>query len=344
MPLESFKHEMLDLLLQFLWRQWSALGVAGQSECDDSWVIDPEALLLFSATITRYDQRLFDEILDWVVCNERFINVQRLKQLLKTENFSSGQVLTAIAKHVVREKSAPSWKKLARSDHADSKEQALFYLKTGKPMPVVGDKDEPFLTCGFARNPVQLRKLSKPFSKNTIPALLLQLRGLMGTNSRAEILLYLLINEQGTIQEIADQTGYAWRSVQDVLFEMGHSPVIHFPETKKGRVYYIHSKPWQDMFSIDRLNKIQWICWPPLFRALELIWLKLQDAEFVNLSTLEQAAEIKRMMDSEVIPRLTKAGFGSELHKISGVWGEQYLDDWLKVMKAVLERLSRTGG
>ncbi|HDY87875.1 MAG TPA: hypothetical protein ENH82_07150 [bacterium] len=75
MQLQEFKNNYLDLLLQFLWRQWSALGIAGYSESKDPWVIDPEALLLFSATLTRYDQRLFDEILDWMDMNDRFINI-----------------------------------------------------------------------------------------------------------------------------------------------------------------------------------------------------------------------------------------------------------------------------
>ena len=89
--------------------------------------------------------------------------------------------------------------------------------------------------------------MSKTFPERKSQSLLLQLRGLMGVNSRSEIFLYLLLNKKGTIQEIADQNYYAWRSVQDVLFEIGHSSVIHFPEAKRGRVYYLDPEPWMNI-------------------------------------------------------------------------------------------------
>jgi len=63
--LTDTKHKLTEQMLQFLWRQWSALGVAGEPEIVDHWVIDPEALLLVSSEFARYDSRLFDEILDW---------------------------------------------------------------------------------------------------------------------------------------------------------------------------------------------------------------------------------------------------------------------------------------
>jgi hypothetical protein len=63
----NFKQFFLEETLDFLWRQWSALGVAGGARTEESWVIDPEALLIFSLQITRYEPRLFDEILDWLV-------------------------------------------------------------------------------------------------------------------------------------------------------------------------------------------------------------------------------------------------------------------------------------
>ena len=54
----------------------------------DAWVIDPEALLLLTCTMGRHEPRLFDEVLDWLRENGRFINVMRLKRILRTENFA----------------------------------------------------------------------------------------------------------------------------------------------------------------------------------------------------------------------------------------------------------------
>ena len=218
MQLQEFRDELLELFLQFLWRQWSSLGVAGYGDSGDNWVIDPEALLLFSASIARYDQRLFDEILDWLVLNERFINVQRLKAIVKKECFQSLRIIHAIAGEINSRKSGLKWKSLAEQKDSEQEMQNLFYLKSGIPMPVGGIRDQNFLEYGLVRNPVEHRGMSKPFPEKKIPSLLLQIRGFMGISSRSEILLYLLLNHKGTIQEIADQNYYAWRSVQDVLF------------------------------------------------------------------------------------------------------------------------------
>jgi hypothetical protein len=80
--LKTFKDEYQNLVLNFLWRQWSALGVAGQASGEDAWIIDPEALLLLTCTMGRHEPRLFDEALDWLQENGRFINVMRLKRIL----------------------------------------------------------------------------------------------------------------------------------------------------------------------------------------------------------------------------------------------------------------------
>ncbi|MBI9108447.1 MAG: hypothetical protein JEZ04_16995 [Spirochaetales bacterium] len=337
MLLQNFRDELLESLLQFLWRQWSSLGVAGYGDSDDNWVIDPEALLLFSASIARYDQRLFDEILDWLVLNERFINIQRLKVLMKKEGFESSQVIKAIAGEIHSRKSDLKWKSLAEQKDSNGELTNLFYLKSGKPMPVGVNRDPDFLKYGFIRNPVEHRGMSKTFPQRKIPSLQLQLRGLMGVNSRSEILLYLLLNKKGTIQEIADQNYYAWRSVQDVLFEMGHSSVIHFPEAKRGRVYYIDPAPWMDILLGSSEQNIKWVCWPALFRSLEIIWLKLNEPGFVDLSELEQASEFKQLMEKEVGARLVKSGFGQKLGQLSGVWGEEYLINLLSSIKGLLE-------
>ena len=75
--LTEFKTTVLNQLLDFLWRQWSALGVAGQGAPEERRVIDPEPLLLLSLTVCRYDARLFDEVLDWLTVNGANLRAQR---------------------------------------------------------------------------------------------------------------------------------------------------------------------------------------------------------------------------------------------------------------------------
>jgi len=90
--LKTFKGEYQTLLLDFLWRQWSTLGVAGQAQRGDDRIIDLEALLLLTCTIGRYDARLFDEMLDWLQTNGWLINVMTLKLIVRTEKFAGERV------------------------------------------------------------------------------------------------------------------------------------------------------------------------------------------------------------------------------------------------------------
>lgn len=339
MQLQEFRERFLEQVLQFLWRQWTFLGVAGYGEGDENRVIDPEALLLFSASLARYDQRLFDEIIDWLDKNERFINVQRLRTILKKEGFRSSSVMSAIAGLINRTKAGIKWKGLGELQHRTAEPQNLFYLKSGEPLPVIGEKDSLFLEYGFMRNPIWSRGMSKVFSPKNIPNLLLQLRALVGISSRSEILLYLLINKRGTIQEIADQTYYAWRSIQDVLYEMGHSSIVSFPRAKKGRIYYLDADPLLNILLHSNERPIQWICWPALFRVLEIIWYKLNDIQFLQSSTLEQSAEIKQLTNEELLTRITKAGFNRLFDSLSSVPGESYLKYWLQNVEQLLSNL-----
>lgn len=341
--LQEFRDNFRELLLQFLWRQWSALGVAGYAETQDAWVVDPEALLVFSCTVCRHDQRLFDEIIDWLSANERFINIQRLRTIMKKENFQSDAALGAIAEYMTLKNPTPKWKRLAevcKKKIENSPPQNLFFMKSGSSLPVPGVRDKIFEKYGLIRNPVQHRGLSKPFPPKVPVTLLLQLRALIGVCARCEVLLYLFLHDRTTIKEIADQTYYSWRSVQDVLFEMGHSGLLHFPEAKKGRTYRFSGEPWLHILLKNQDIKISWLCWPPLFRALELIWNKLNDPVFVDLSILGQAVELRTLMTGQIASKLERAGLGSLVHSPKIYEGEEYIDVFLSNIKTVLNTIT----
>src|SRR3989338_1115587 len=129
--LNTFKEAYQELLLSFLWRQWAALGIAGHAGTDDPWAIDPEALLLFSCTMARYEARLFDEILDWTNTNGDVLNIQRLRNMMGQDLFSGEKVLGAVAGRMSTGRQSPKWKNLAIVPENISKVQPLFFHKNG---------------------------------------------------------------------------------------------------------------------------------------------------------------------------------------------------------------------
>jgi hypothetical protein len=340
MHLSEFKKEFLECILRFLWNQWSSIGVAGYGEIDRPWVVDPEALIALTGTFGRYDPRLFDEMLDWLDRNERFINVQRLRNILKTEGFASSYVIGELAAKQLKDKKGIKWKGLYKDYLREENPQALFLLKSGKAFPVVGEKDPEYLKYGYIRNPVVNRGLSRPFPPKTRASLHLQLRALFGLNSRSEILLYLILKGSGTIRDMADQSYYAWRSIQDTLLELSHSALLQSPEVKKGRVYYFDSTPWKKLLLKQEDAKITWICWASLFRVIEMVWQKLMENGFCESDKLVQAAELNELMTNLLQGRLIKAGFGTSFFDLEGFWGKDYMDHWLEGFYKLLYYLS----
>jgi hypothetical protein len=124
--------------------------------------------------------------------------------------------------------------------------------------------------------------------------------------------------------------------VQDILFEMGHSGLLTFPEAKRSRTYRFSEEPWLHILLKNPDIKINWICWPPLFRALELIWNKLNDPVFVDLSVLGQATQLRTLMTGQIALKLERAGIGSLVHSPKIYEGEEYIDVFLSNIKTVL--------
>ena len=114
-PLKEYRARYLDMLLDFLWREWTALGVAGHDRTTLKHVADPEALLLLTCSIGRYDPRLFDEVMDWLLKNGRYINVQRLRTILRKEGFRGGPVMVAVADWLCMRGNPAKWKLLVNT-------------------------------------------------------------------------------------------------------------------------------------------------------------------------------------------------------------------------------------
>jgi len=321
--LKSFKNEFRELLLNFLWRQWSALGVAGHSSGGDVWIIDPEALLLFTCTMGRHEPRLFDEMLDWLEENGRFINVMRLKRILRTETFAGERTLATVAGFLMKGTEAVKWKRLAESVQAPLNPEAFFLSPDGTPVPVLGEPEPIFARHGFRRGPLRLRGYSQKFPATQPSTLALQLRALFGVNIRCEIVLYLLTHEAAHPSQIAREAGYFERAVQGTLVDMLQSGVVQLRPSGREKHYWLVQQSWAAL--LNRPEPFpQWITWPPLFSALEQIWLKLNDPGMEALDPLLQSSELRRLM-VEVRPALERARFDKHLSDDRQYLGEAYL-------------------
>lgn len=322
--LKDFRDEYLEKLLDLIWRQWCALGVAGTGEPESRRVIDPEALLAITATMARYEARIFDEALDWLQVNGRFINIQRLKTIFRKEQFAGTAVIAAIADLMSSSSSAAKWKRLSEIDAgSEKKDEPLFYFKSGHPHPILREPQAVFYAHGLLRDKVRLRGHSKPFRPSPVSNLHLKLRAFFGINARCEIILFLLLNRKGHPRKIARQCYYYQKTVQDTLVDMRCSGLVKATPSGREVWYRLASPLWKDLMAGEG-ELPPWICLPSLYSAFERIWLGLSDPGLAGSDNpLFLSSQLRELMQS-VRGALERSGLGDRLSDPGLYVGEEY--------------------
>lgn len=270
----AFRDRLLDDALGFLWTEWSMLGVPGYTCQSQDWFIDPDALLAFTCTIGRYDARLFDAVLDWMCENGRYVNVKRFRGMFKNRGFAGQRVADAIIATMRQHTPSAKWRIVRESAPAYGAAEPLFYFAAGKPLPVPGERDPVFQDWGLIRNPVQLRRNTKPFPYDRSSAFLLRLRAFLGVGARCEILAYLLCKGPGHSYGIARATGYFQKTVYDALADMERSGLVVSSRSGRERTYKVNS-PDLARALLRGERRPQWIDWPRSLAAVERLWLQL---------------------------------------------------------------------
>ena len=188
-------------------------------------------MLLFTLEMGRYEPRLFDEVMDWLVVNGRWVDMQRLRGILRGKEETTKNLLGAAAAFLMTSKDERKWKNLARSckshvSDAASNVESLFCGKDGKPHPLLRKPDPSFLAYGFNRPQLEVRRMTREVPITSHHTVRFLLRALFGLGSRAECLVYLLTHDGGHPSEVAKAIGLSVRGTQDALIELSKSGLI----------------------------------------------------------------------------------------------------------------------
>lgn len=333
--LNNFRTEFHDRLLNLLWRQWTALGVAGQVAPWEHTVLDPEALLLITCTVARRDPRLFDAMLDWLQVHGRYLNVQRLQRMLKENPFSGSVIFAAVADTTSTTERVAKWARSAKPTASTSSPQdSLFRMEDGTPLPLLHKPDQIFLAHGLLRDGYEPRGVAHSFRPELTANLLLRLRAFSGVNARCEILAYLLLNRSGTPRAMARACGYYPATVTKLLSEMGDSGFVSSRLEGRHRHYTLIPDAWHTLLlGIDRPV---WIVWPALFSALEQVWHFLQMPDSASPSSLAQASALRRILMSSALENLTASNLPTSFGDIQPYSGETLIPFFITQMRETL--------
>ena len=342
MSRKDFKEFYLEHILSFLWRQWSALGAAGGARSDDPWAVDPEALLLFSIKVSRYEPRLFDEILSWLIANGKWIDLQKLRGIARRKDADTQLLLSAIASFLTQEARSfkRKWEALKdlRKPDLNRKEETLFISKEGKPFPRPGKPSEVFRAYGFIREEVKLRNLSRPAPVTQPYAIRFMLRALFGLGSRAECILYLLTHEAGHPAEIAREVGISVRAIQDALIELAQSELVLTRSGGKRKIEYrLPQERWCEFLagrSVSETKPPLWLNWIDLFSGLSEVWDTLKRLEGIESDYL-RSSRLRECMEA-IGGELSRSGLA--LPSIPGrdIPPERYEEAFMEFIAEVL--------
>jgi hypothetical protein len=284
------------------------LGVAGQVDAWSGSLVDPEALLLFSCTLGRQDARLFDAVVEWLQKNSRYVSVQRLKRMLKEETFFGVDVLRATAETIMTSADKAKWERvLKEAEKSRMNAEPLFFLRTGKPLPVSDREDPVFASYGLLRGPYKPRGVAQEFRPEPSVNILLRLRAMFGVNARCEALLFLLLNDCGTPRAMARDCYYSPPTVTKVLSEMSDSGYVVSRVQGRHRHYSLASDAWRHLLLGKDLQP-SWVVWARAFSALEQVWTILNREDLMDRSLVEQASILRRMVKRSVAEQLERSG------------------------------------
>jgi len=303
--LKEFRDEYLELMLNFLWRQWSQLGVFGEVTHQDNWVIDPEGLLLITLEFGRYEPRMFDEVVDWLVINGKWLNVQRLNNIIRDDCNYNRPILSAVAEILAVHDKSAKWRRVSKhlkaeliDRNAAMDDQPFFFFKDGKPIPVLSKIDETFKKYGFLRSPISRRGLSKEIQTHSPTNLWFKLRALFGVNLRADIIAYLITHDSAHPRRVAREVVFSQPRVRTTMAELTVSGLVWVKHTKREKHYWINREYWWDVLNPTPHGNIPiWVNWVSLFRGLLQIWRRLSEPDIESLSQYMRQSELRQLME-----------------------------------------------
>jgi len=325
MSVRELREDVQRELDRFLWDQWGQMGLLVASGRRDRWAADPEALLLLSLEIGREDPRLFEEVLDWMLVNERLLSTQRLRNLCRDD---ADRALAGAAIAWLRE-----WRRKGRMPEPQQPPvgDLVEPLFLGDRVPV--DRLDPaFLEFGLFKAWRQPERRSAQPDLVAPINLALRLRSLLGVGARAEVVRVLLTADapRMSVQALAASTGYAKRNVQEAAAALRAAGVACSSTIGNEQRFELPQQRWLALLGLSQAP--QHVDWPQLFHALRVLvrWLRQHDRE--GLSDYLLASQARQVLEA-VAEDLRFAGVPVEL---GGPDGAEYWPHFANVIRNLL--------
>ena len=302
MPLSATRDRLAAGLRDFAWNEWAQMGVLGTTGRHSPWAQDPEALLVFTLEVAREDPRLFDEVLDWLVVNERLISVRRLRALCRTPD--DEHLVAAALGWLGGER--PRARLAARATVDDRQPVQLFRDRLPVSPP---EADKAFAAHGFLRPPVDRTGNSQVPDLGLPINFAFRLRQLLGVGARAEASRFLLTVDapRVTAQVVARSAGYAKRNVYEALTELQRAGVVSTTTVGGEQWFAVDRERWAAFLGHARTSPPSHRDWPQLLGAAVQMLRWLQRPDLDGLSGYLRNSQALDLLEG-IAPDLRYAG------------------------------------
>lgn len=115
---------------------------------------------------------------------------------------------------------------------------------------------------------------------------------------------------------------------------MAHSGAVHVRTSNREKRYCLQQGILDHLVRMDGALT-PWRNWSPLLRALEVLWLRLNEPKMQNLDPLMLSSEFRRLA-REMRPLLGEAGWGHVMRDDRPFKGEDYLEPFTQDIDQVL--------
>jgi hypothetical protein len=251
MLLQEFNYTLLSELCTLHWRQWAAFGIAANIDHEKNEVIDIEALIASTFAIRNLDKRLFEGMLEWIFVNKEFIFTSRLNRIIG--EFSKQVIGPNI--RLIDENEANVFRQIIKYRHSYEKAREIIRneLKT--------DKNDAFTN---RENTFEPRNIVTKPAFSDLSVLHLLLRSFNGTDTRADVLMYMLLNEEGNSYSIAKDIYHDQKNVYRILEQWTSAGIVNKIDGPKKNRYSLNRKEdWLSALSRvgtkDIIRQINWV-------------------------------------------------------------------------------------
>lgn len=334
MRISELRSRVRGELVEFAWDQWAQMGLFAASERSDRWAADPEALLLFTLEVARADARLFDEVLDWLVVNERLVSVQRLRNLCR-DDADRALIEASLAWASQWRPRAPAGSAVRRNGSTRGEAAQLFRDVKARR----GRVDDVFRAYGWLKPPTERSGKSRPPNMLAAINFAFRLRQLLGVGARSETVRFLLTDDASrtTAQVIAESAAFAKRNVQEALTALHSAGVVEAIPVANEQRYGIDRGRWTTVLDITRDELPTHVAWSQMFYALRRLVRWLDDEANANLSDYMLASQA-RVLAEEITPELRYAGVRADRPTRTGA---DYWQDFVTFVDAAVAALGR---